>query len=97
MMLVFGSGELVRSLVGHELIDELRLWIFPLLLGKGKRLFDREAGAAGLKLQEAKSFGTGVVLQHYQRAGKPSYGSFLSHKPPQVELERRRRFAEAKS
>ena len=95
MMLVFGSGELVRNLVGQELIDELRLWTFPVLLGKGKRLFDRESGAAGLKLQEAKSFGTGVVLQRYQRAGKPSYGSFLNPNPPQVELERRRRFAAA--
>ena len=95
MVLMFGSGELVRSLVAHELIDELRLWTFPLLLGKGKRLFDRESGVAGLKLQEAKSFGTGVVLQRYQPAGKPSYGSFLNHNPPQLELERRQRFAEA--
>jgi dihydrofolate reductase len=96
LMLMFGSGELIRSLLGHDLIDEFRLWIFPLLLGKGKRLFG-EAAPAGLKLQEAKPFGTGVVLQRYRRAGKPSYGSFLNPNPPPVELERRRRFAEAKS
>jgi dihydrofolate reductase len=44
-----------------------------------------------------KPFGTGVVLQRYQPAGKPGFGSFLNHDPPAVELERRRRFAEASS
>jgi dihydrofolate reductase len=97
MMLMFGSGELIRSLLPHELIDELRLWIFPLLLGRGKRMFSEDLAPAGLKLAEAKSFGTGVVLQRYHRAGKPSYGSFLNPNPPAVELERRRRFAEAGS
>jgi dihydrofolate reductase len=97
MMLMFGSGGLIRNLLPHELIDELRLWIFPLLLGKGKRMFPDDASPAGLKLTEAKSFGTGVVLQRYHRAGKPSYGSFLNPNPPAVELERRRRFAEAGS
>ena len=97
MMLVFGSGELVRNLLGHDLIDEFRLWIFPLVLGKGKRMLDEGVAPAGLRLQEARPFSTGVVLQRYQRAGKPSYGSFLNHHPPQVELERRRRFAEAKA
>jgi dihydrofolate reductase len=95
MMLIFGSGELVRNLLGHDLIDEFRLWIFPLVLGKGKRMLDEGVAPAGLRLQEARPFSTGVVLQRYQRAGKPSYGSFLNHDPPQVELERRRRFAEA--
>src|SRR5688572_31100081 len=80
MMLVFGSGELVRNLLGHDLIDEFRLWVFPLVLGKGKRMFDQGVAPAGLTLQEARPFSTGVVLQRYQRAGKPSYGSFLNHK-----------------
>lgn len=94
-MLIFGSSKLVQSLVPHNLIDEFRLWIFPLLLGKGKRLFVDGAEPAGLKLQEARSFGTGVVLQRYQQSGRPSYGSFLNTNPPEVELERRRRFAKA--
>lgn len=97
MMLMFGSGELIRTLLGQNLIDELRLWVFPVILGKGKRQFGESAAPAGLKLEEAKSFGTGVVLQRYQPAGKPSYGSFLNHNPPQVELERRKRFAEARA
>jgi dihydrofolate reductase len=96
-MLTFGSGELIRSLLSHELIDELRLWIFPLLLGEGKRLFAGDAAPGGLTLAQAKSFSTGVVLQRYQRAGKPSFGSFLNHNPPAVELERRRRFAETEA
>lgn len=95
MMLIFGSGELVRSLLGFNLIDELRLWTFPLVLGKGKRMFDEGTAPAGLKLQEARPFGTGVTLHRYRPAGKPSYGTFLNHNPPQVELERRRRFAES--
>lgn len=97
MMLMFGSGELIRTLLGQNLIDDLRLWVFPVILGKGKRMFGEDAAPAGLKLEESKSFGTGVVLQRYQPAGKPSYGSFLSANPPAVELERRQRFAEAKS
>lgn len=97
LMLIFGSSKLVQSLVGHDLIDEFRLWIFPLLLGKGKRLFADGAVPVGLRLQEARSFGTGVVLQRYQPVGKPGFGSFLNHDPPAVELERRRRFAEASS
>jgi len=60
-------------------------------------MFAEDTSPAGLKLTEAKSFGTGVVLQRYHRAGKPSYGSFLNPNPPAVELERRRRFAEAGS
>ena len=83
--------------MGHDLIDEFRLWVFPLLLGTGKRLIAEGAEPARLKLQEAKAFGTGVVLQRYQPAGKPSYGSFLNPNPPKVELERRRRFAAATS
>jgi dihydrofolate reductase len=95
MMLIFGSSNLVQSLMGHDLIDEFRLWIFPVLLGKGKRLFADGAAPIGLRLQEARSFGTGVVLQRYQPSGKPGYGSFLNHEPPAVELERRRRFAQS--
>ena len=95
LMLIFGSSNLVQSLLGHDLIDEFRLWIFPVLLGKGKRLFAEGASPIGLTLQEARSFGTGVVLQRYQPSGKPDYGSFLNHEPPAVELERRRRFAQS--
>ena len=94
LMLIFGSSKLVQSLVGHDLIDEFRLWIFPLLLGRGKRLFAHGV-PVGLRLQEARSFGTGVVLQRYQPSCKPGYGSFLNADPPAVELERRRRFAES--
>ena len=95
LMLIFGSGQLVQSLIPHHLIDEFRLWIFPVLLGKGKRLFADDAQAAGLRLEEARSFGTGVVLHRYQQTGKPGFGSFLNHDPPVVELERRQRFAAA--
>ncbi len=62
-----------------------------MLLGKGKRLFAGGAPPSGLGLEEARSFDTGVVLQRYTPAGRPTYGSFLNRNPPKVELERRRR------
>ena len=97
LMLIFGSAQLVQSLAGRHLIDEYRLWIFPLLLGEGKRLFVEGALPLGLALKEARSFGTGVVLQRYVPTGKPAFGSFLNHEPPAIELERRQRFAASAS
>ena len=97
MMLMFGSGELIRNLLGHDLIDELQALGLSPGSREGKADVRRDVAPAGLKLQEARPFSTGVVLQRYQRAGKPSYGSFLNHNPPQVELERRQRFAAAKA
>jgi dihydrofolate reductase len=64
-LLVAGSATLVRSLTQLELVDEYRFLIYPLVLGKGKRLFTDESRAA-LKLVETKSFSSGVVLLRYQ-------------------------------
>lgn len=64
-ILIYGSGELVNTLMRHALIDEYRLLVFPIAIGIGKRLF--QAGSqATLKLVETKSLGTGVVLLCYQ-------------------------------
>jgi dihydrofolate reductase len=73
---VHGSGTLVRTLMNHDLIDEYRLWIFPVVVGKGRHLFTDEALPAALKLAETKTTSTGVVIHVYQPAGKPVYGSF---------------------
>ena len=69
-IVIHGSPTLIRSLMPHNLIDEYRLLVFPIALGRGKRLFD-ESSRANLKLVESKSFGTGVVKLVYRGADKP--------------------------
>ena len=67
-ILIFGSGDLVNMLMEHELIDEYRLMIFPVVVGSGKRLFGEGIDQTVLKLVDAKSFGSGVVVLTYHSA-----------------------------
>lgn len=64
-IVIHGCPGLIRSLIPHDLIDEYRLLVYPLVLGRGKRLFD-ESIRANLKLVESKAFSTGVVKAVYQ-------------------------------
>jgi dihydrofolate reductase len=73
---VHGSYGLLQTLIEHDLIDEYRLWTFPVLLGSGKRLFDAGTIPAGLELIDSTTSSTGVVINRYRRAGGVSYGSF---------------------
>ena len=73
---VSGSGDLIQTLIEHDLVDEYRLWIFPLVLGDGKRLFAGGAVPAALKLVGTKTSSTGVAIHTYERAGAIQYGSF---------------------
>jgi dihydrofolate reductase len=59
----------------HELVDQYNLWIYPLLLGNGKRLFGEGTIPTALRLAESRTFSNGAVLLSYKRAGKPNYGS----------------------
>ena len=69
VILVAGSGTLVRTLLGADLVDELRLMIFPTILGRGKRLFPDDIDRLKLKLAETRTVGPdGVQVQIYQRA-----------------------------
>src|SRR5437773_11686114 len=68
-IVIHGSPGLIRSLLPHDLIDEYRLLVYPLVLGSGKRLFD-EGSAANLKLAESAAFDTGVVKLIYRPADK---------------------------
>jgi dihydrofolate reductase len=69
VILVAGSGTLVRTLLENDLVDELRLMVFPTLLGRGKRLFPDGIDRLKLKLTEVKTVGPdGVQVQTYQRA-----------------------------
>jgi dihydrofolate reductase len=73
---VTGSGNLIQSLMRHDLVDEYRLLIFPVLVGSGKRLFAEGTIPSGLRLVDSKTSGTGVTINVYERAGAIGYGSF---------------------
>ena len=80
-IVIHGSPGLIRSLLPHDLIDEYRLLVYPLVLGKGKRLFD-EGSAANLKLAESAAFDTGVVKLIYRPADKAPDTARISTSPP---------------
>jgi dihydrofolate reductase len=73
---VHGSGDLIQTLMRHGLVDEYRLWVFPVVLGSGKRLFADGAVPAGLKLVDSVVSTTGVVIGTYEPAGELVTGSF---------------------
>ena len=74
-ILVFGSGELVSTLMEHDLVDAYRLMIFPLVLGSGKRLFwDGSGTTKALRLADTKTFASGVVVLTYEPAGNEAEG-----------------------
>jgi dihydrofolate reductase len=72
---VIGSGNLVQTLLRDDLVDQSNLWVFPVLLGSGKRLFAEGTIPTALRLLNSATFSTGAVLLTYQRAGKPRYGN----------------------
>lgn len=73
---VWGSGNLVQALLKHDLVDELWLKIFPITLGKGKRLFAEGTIPVAFKLTNSKVSPGGVIVANYVRAGEVQSGSF---------------------
>ena len=71
---VWGSSELVQLLLKHDLVDELKLKIHPLTLGKGKKLFDNGAAPAAFKLVKSITTSKGVIIAHYKRGGTVKTG-----------------------
>ena len=90
---VHGSGNLIQTLLEHDLVDQYGLWIFPVLLGTGKRLFADGAIPRGLKLVNSKTSTTGVLIATYEPRGEVEYGSFALEEPTEAELQRRQRLA----
>jgi dihydrofolate reductase len=88
---VHGSPGLIQTLLKHDLIDEYRLWIFPVVIGTGKRFFGDGTIPAALKLVTSKTSGSGVTINTYERAGEVDTGSFEFEEPTEAELERRSR------
>ena len=71
-----GSSDLVHQLLATDLVDELRLLVHPILLGRGKRLFDERAQASAFRLEASKSSPSGVLVNRYVREGEVRTGSF---------------------
>ena len=67
-IVVHGSAQLVQTLIENDLVDELRLMVFPVVLGAGKRLFGETNDKKALKLSESKTVGDGVAILVYERA-----------------------------
>ena len=67
---IWGSSELVHLLLEHDLVDELRLKIYPLILGEGKKLFDKGAIPGAFSLTESHVTSKGVIIASYKRAGE---------------------------
>jgi dihydrofolate reductase len=81
---VSGSGDLLQTLLEHNLVDEFRIMIFPVVLGTGKRLFAEGAVPAGLTLAESAMSTTGVFMATYKREGDIRYGSFALDEPTEA-------------
>ena len=73
---VHGSANLIQTLLRHNLVDQYRLWIFPVVIGSGKRLFSEGTIPAGLKLVDHTISTTGVMIATYEPAGELVTGSF---------------------
>ena len=87
---VYGSANLIQTLLRSELIDVFRLWTFPVVVGPGKRLFADGTLPSGLELVDSKTSTTGVVIGTYVPAGEIRGGSFALEEPTEAELRRRR-------
>ena len=92
---VHGSPGLIQTLLEHDLIDEYRLWIFPVAIRTGKRFFGGGTIPAAFKLLDSKVSKTGVTVNTYERAGEIDTGSFEFDEPTEAELQRRERLAAA--
>jgi dihydrofolate reductase len=88
---VHGSAGLIQTLLTEGLVDEIRVWTFPVVIGKGKRLFGDGTVPAGLKLTDSMVSSTGVIMAAYEPAGDVPIGSLAFEEPTEAELERRER------
>lgn len=73
---VYGSGNLIQTLLKHDLVDEFWLKIFPITLGTGKRLFPEGTIPVAFTLHDLKNSPSGVIIASYKRAGEVKTGSF---------------------
>lgn len=86
---VHGSSNFIQTLLKHNLVDEFHVWIFPVVTGYGKRLFDQGTVPSGLKLIDSKTSSTGVILATYEPGGALKTGTFVLENPAVEEHVRR--------
>lgn len=92
-LLTQGSGDLLKSLIAAGLIDEYRVMTYPVILGRGKRLFGADGAPTGLRLTRSTVSATGVILSVYEPAGPVPTGSFNVIDPTPLEAARQDRMA----
>lgn len=90
---IIGSANLIQSLQAASLIDEYHVWTFPVVLGRGKRLFEATAKPGALRLVGTQASPAGVVMSTYLPAGEIERGSFVQSEPSERELDRRAKMA----
>ncbi len=90
---MIGSGLLIQTLQAASLIDEYNVWTFPVVLGRGKRLFSETAKPSALQLVRSQVSTTGVVMSTYVPGGDIQPGSFVGAEPSKKELARRKMMA----
>jgi len=73
---VHGSGDLLQTLIAHDLVDEYRLWLYPVVLGKGRRLFPEGVVPQGFEHAETRQTAAGVTVLVLRPAGKPRFDTF---------------------
>jgi dihydrofolate reductase len=84
-IVVHGSIRLARTLIEHDLVDELRLMVYPVVLGSGERLFGELSDKKPLRLVDTRTVGDGVVIHTYEPARDPRQGE--RHVPEMIEAE----------
>jgi dihydrofolate reductase len=93
---IIGSSNLIQTLHAASLIDEYNVWTFPVVLGRGKRLFSNTAKPSALRFVRSRVSPTGVVMSTYVPDGEIQPGSFAGTKPSKMELSRRTKMANGK-
>lgn len=94
---IWGSGDLLQTLIAADLVDEFRMWVYPVVLGKGKRLFENGLPPRRLTLIESRRTSDGVLLNTYRPSGPLPKLPASSDKPSKAELARRKKLAAERS
>ncbi len=93
---IIGSSNLIQTLQAASLISEYNIWTYPVILGRGKRLFSETAKPSAFKLVHSQVSPTGVVMSTYVPDGAIKCGNFASSLPSEMELDRRQKMANQK-